>query len=63
MKDCQEAVREYIEAANALRLYADIEIGFALVDCMREMPIKTYYAVTVPAGIFAQQVKDRLPEV
>ena len=58
----KEAVLDFIEAANRLRAYPDIEIGFALVDYMQEMPIKTSYALMVPAQICSREVAARLPE-
>ena len=58
----EQLVRDFIEAANRLRGIADIEIGLVMVDLMQEMPIKTSYALLVPERIYAQQVKDRLPE-
>lgn len=60
--DPRDIVRDFIEAANQLRGVDDVEVGYALVDFMREMPIKVSYALGVPARIYAKHVKDRLPE-
>ena len=58
----KEAVLDFIGAANNLRVHPHIEIGFALADLMREMPIKVSYALFVPAQIYAGEIKSRLPE-
>ena len=60
--DVEEAVDAFIDAANRLRLCDDVEIGFVLIDHMRSAPIRTYYALHVPANTYADHVKARLPE-
>ena len=62
MKSAKEAVRDFVETANQLRLHPSIELGFALVDLMLEKPIKTSYALLVPAQLYANEVNARLPE-
>ena len=58
----KELVRAFVEAANVLRQCDDVSVGFALVDMMREMPIKTSYALYAPARSYIEHVKARLPE-
>lgn len=58
----KDMVRAFVEAANALRQCDDVDIGFALVDLMQEMPIRTQYALYVLAHIYTDHVKARLPE-
>ena len=58
----KERVRTFVEAANQLRQCDDVDVGFALVDLMREMPIKTYYALHALARTYTKHVKARLPE-
>ena len=55
-------VRAFVEAANQLRQCDDVDISFALEALMREMPIKTNYALHALAYIYAGHVKARLPE-
>ena len=55
-------VRAFVEAANTLRQCDDVDVGFALVDLMREMPIRAHYALYAPARTYTEHVKARLPE-
>lgn len=58
----KEAVRHFIEAANALRACEPVEIGYALVDLMQEQPIRTSYAIYGVTEVYRKHVCDRLPE-
>lgn len=58
----KEAVLQFIEAANALRGYEPMELGYALVDYMGEAPIATSYAVYGVTELYRKHVCDRLPE-
>lgn len=58
----KEAVLNFIEAANDLRSHEPMEIGFALVDFMREMPLRASYAIYGVTELYRQHVCDRLPE-
>lgn len=60
--DTKTAVLNFIEAANALRSCEEVEIGYVLVDLMREIPIKTSYAIYGVTEQFRRQVCSRLPE-
>lgn len=58
----KEAVLNFIDAANDLRSHEPMEIGFALLDFMREAPIRTSYALYSTAALYEQHIHDRLPE-
>lgn len=60
--DSKEAVQRFIESANDLRGCEPVEIGYALVDAMRESPIMTSYAIYGVTEIYRKHISERLPE-
>lgn len=60
--NAKEIVRDFIENANLLRRCEPVEVGFAFVDLMREMPIKTSYAIYGVMEIYRKHIGERLPE-
>lgn len=60
--DTDSAVQAFVDAANELRQHDNMEVCYALLRLMKSAPIKVFYALHIPAQVYLEHCRARLPE-